>query len=67
MSLLIEPLLRLRGFCDCKSTLSTLIFFFNLDACFLMKFSHESGDIATTIITEQLLVKQTVFLIVIEL
>ena len=59
--------MRLGGLSDGQPTLAALVFFLNLNAGLLMKFPHETCDIATTIVAEQLLVKQTVLLVVIKL
>ena len=56
----------LRGLSNGKSALATLVLLLDFNACFFVKLTHETCDVATTIVNEKLLVKQTVLLVVVE-
>ena len=48
----LQTLIRLGGLSNGQLPLTSLVLFLNLDASFLVKFSHESSDVATAIIAK---------------
>ena len=65
--MLLQSVLALRGLSDSQPPLAPLVFLLDLHTGLLVQLSHETGDVATTVIAEQLLVEQTVLLVVVEL